>query len=277
MTRGFLSDESAQDRAVRQLLMYTALYDIDGVNIDFENVYDDDADRLTGFVARLADKLKEQRVIVSIDTTVPSGVPMWSNCYDRAALAKIVDYYMVMTYDEHWRTSPVAGSVASIGWVDRGIAKTLQYVPKEKLLMGVPFYTREWKESDYGRVRSSTMWMTDVDDRVARYGLTPRWLDEVGQHYIEYNMDGYRNRVWIEDARSLALKVDMVGKYDLAGVAAWRKGFEKPGIWDVILVGLRTKPAAAEKAEPVEADVLNWSLKSVMEKLKAGAGREASQ
>ena len=115
MTKSFLADESAQDRAVRQILMYTALYDLDGINIDFENVYDDDSDRLTGFVARLAEKLKEQGVLVSLDATVPSGVPMWSNCYDRAALAKIVDYYMVMTYDEHWRTSPVAGSVASIG------------------------------------------------------------------------------------------------------------------------------------------------------------------
>lgn len=277
MTKVFLADESAQDRAVRQILMYSALYDIDGINIDFENVYDDDVDRLTGFVARLTDKLKEQRVTVSIDTTVPSGVPMWSNCYDRAALAKIVDYYMVMTYDEHWRTSPVAGSVASIGWVDRGIEKTLQFVPKEKLLMGVPFYTREWKESDYGRVRSSTMWMTDVEDRVARYGLTPQWLEDVGQYYIEYNKDGFRHRIWIEDAKSLALKVDMVAKYDLAGVAAWRKGFEKAGIWDVVIAGLRNKPPVNEKPDPGDKDVLNWSLKSIMEKLKNAAGKESSQ
>ncbi len=124
--------------------------------------------------------------MLSIDTTVPSGVPMWSSCYDRAELAKIVDYYMVMTYDEHWRSSPVAGSVASIGWVERGIINTLQYVPKEKLLMGVPFYTREWREADNERVRSSTMWMADVENRIARYGLTPRWLESAGQHYIEY-------------------------------------------------------------------------------------------
>ena len=133
MTKEFLADEAAQDRTVRQLLLFTALYDLDGINIDFENVYDDDKDRLTAFVAKLADRLREQRVVVSFDATVPSGVPMWSNCYDRPALGKLVDYFMVMTYDEHWRTSPVAGSVASIGWVERGIVSTLQYVPKEVL------------------------------------------------------------------------------------------------------------------------------------------------
>jgi len=281
MTKAFLADDAAQDRAVRQMLMFTALYDLDGINVDFENVYDDDIDRLTGFVARLTEKLKEQGVIVSFDATVPSGVPMWSNCYDRAALAKIVDYYMVMTYDEHWRTSPVAGSVASIGWVERGIENTLQYVPREKLLMGVPFYTREWRETDLGygrvRVRSSTMWMSDVEERMARYGLTPQWLDAAGQHYIEYADESYRYKVWIEDAKSIGLKVDLVGKYGLAGVAAWRKGFEKPGIWDVIQVGLKQAPAVKEKPDAAELELVNWSLKSYMDKLKGTAVKGVSQ
>ena len=276
MTKVFLADESAQDRAVRQLLMYTALYDLDGINVDFENVYDDDKDRLTAFVARLADKLKEQHVVLSIDATVPSGVPMWSNCYDRAALAKIVDYFMVMTYDEHWRSSPVAGSVASIGWVERGIISTLQYVPKEKLLMGVPFYTREWRESGNGRVRASTMWMADVENKVARYGLTPKWLDEAGQHYIEYGDDNYRYKVWIEDGKSLGLKVDLAKKYELAGVAAWRKGFEKPGIWEAVHVALG-KTTDPVQPDPAEQELSNWSLKAVMEKLKGATGKGVSE
>ena len=276
MTKVFLADESAQDRAVRQLLMYTALYYLDGINVDFENVYDDDKDRLTAFVARLADKLKEQHVVLSIDATVPSGVPMWSNCYDRAALAKIVDYFMVMTYDEHWRSSPVAGSVASIGWVERGIISTLQYVPKEKLLMGVPFYTREWRESGNGRVRASTMWMADVENKVARYGLTPKWLDEAGQHYIEYGDDNYRYKVWIEDGKSLGLKVDLAKKYELAGVAAWRKGFEKPGIWEAVHVALGKTPEPVQP-DPPEQELSNWSLKAVMEKLKGATGKGVSE
>ena len=274
MTKEFLADETAQDRTVRQLLLFTALYDLDGINIDFENVYDDDKDRLTAFVAKLADRLREQRVVVSIDATVPSGVPMWSNCYDRAALGKLVDYFMVMTYDEHWRTSPVAGSVASIGWVEQGIVKTLQSVPKEKLLMGVPFYTREWRESDNERVRSSTMWMADVENRVARYNLKPQWLPAAGQHYIEYGDGDYRYKVWIEDEKSLSLKAELAKKYDLAGVAAWRKGFEKPVIWDAVHVALG-KTVEANAPVAAESAVTNWSLKAIMEKMK-GAAREGT-
>lgn len=282
MTKEFFADEAAQDRAVRQLLMYTALYDLDGINIDFENVHDDDKDRLTAFVAKLAEKLKEQNVVVSIDATVPSGVPMWSNCYDRAALAKLVDYYMVMTYDEHWRTSPVAGSVASIGWVERGIVNTLQYVPKEKLLMGVPFYTREWRESEngYGQVgvRSATLWMADVENRVSRLKLTPQWLDAAGQHYVEYWDDDVRYRIWIEDEKSLELKVKLARKHELAGVAAWRKGFEKSGVWEVLHLALGKMPKTDSAVpEPAEMDLANWSLRSLMDRLKGTNDKGASE
>ena len=280
MTKAFLADEAAQDRAIRQLLLFTALYDLDGINIDFENVYDDDKDRLTSFVAKLTDKLRQQGMVMSIDATVPSGVPMWSNCYDRAALGKIVDYFMVMTYDEHWRTSPVAGSVASLGWVERGIQSTLQYVPKEKLLMGVPFYTREWRETDLGngrvRVRASTMWMSDVENRIAQHGLTPRWLDSAGQYYIEYADADYRYKVWIEDAKSLALKVELANKYELAGVAAWRKGFEKEGIWSTIQLAL-DQPASPAMVEPFATELADWSLKSLMQKAKQQERKGASQ
>ena len=280
MTKAFLADEAAQDRAIRQLLLFTALYDLDGINIDFENVYDDDKDRLTSFVARLTDKLRQQGMVMSIDATIPSGVPMWSNCYDRAALGKIVDYFMVMTYDEHWRTSPVAGSVASLGWVERGIQSTLQYVPKEKLLMGVPFYTREWRETDLGNgrvlVRASTMWMNDVENRIAQHGLTPRWLDSAGQHYIEYADDDYRYKVWIEDAKSLGLKVELANKYQLAGVAAWRKGFEKEGIWSTIQLALG-QPASPAAVDPFAAELADWSLKSLMQKAKQLEKKGASE
>lgn len=271
MTKLFLADESAQDRTIRQLLMFTALYDLDGVNIDFENVYDDDKDRLTAFVSRLTDRLKQQGMVMSIDATVPSGVPMWSSCYDRAALGKIVDYFMVMTYDEHWRTSPVAGSVASIGWVERGIQSTLQYVPKEKLLMGVPFYTREWRVTDLGHGRSQvkavTMWMSDVENRIYQHKLTPRWLENSGQYYIEYADENHRYKVWIEETKSIRLKADLAKKHDLAGVAAWRKGFEKEGIWAAIHLALG-QPVEGRKAGPFTEKLNDWSLKSLMERTK---------
>lgn len=243
LTRNMLTNAKARENVIKQLAVYASLYDLDGINIDFENMYDEDKDTFTQFVKELTTALKEQNITISIDTTVPAPTPFWSMCYDRGKLASIVDYVMVMTYDEHWRTSPVSGSVASIGWVEKGISATLQSVPKEKLLMGIPFYTRLWEESfEEGRlkVRSQALSMEQSERIIAANQATPVWLADKGQYYAEYQADGSRYRIWLEDEKSIALKAALVHKFDLAGTAAWRRGFEKPQIWNVLGTALKT-------------------------------------
>ncbi len=245
LTRGFLINEDAQDKAIRQLLVYSSAYNLDGINIDFENIYDEDRDRLTAFVGRLACALKQQNIIVSMDVTVPSNVSFWSKCYDRAKLAELLDYVMVMTYDEHWSKSPESGSVASFGWVKSGLEKTLAKVPREKLLLGLPFYTREWEETatEYGtvRVKAKTMSMAAIEETVRQNNLDVTWLEDKGQYYTEYTVGDKRYRIWIEDERSIALKAGLVDKYNLAGTAAWRKGFERKEIWSILNTVLQNK------------------------------------
>ncbi|GBG55699.1 putative glycosylase YvbX [Sporomusaceae bacterium FL31] len=242
LTRTILNNEWAKRNVIKQLLVYSSLYNLDGINIDFENVYDEDKGKLTEFVGELTAALKEQNIVVSIDVTIPSTTSYWSLCYDRSELGKIVDYVMVMTYDEHWRSSPVSGSVASQGWVDKGIAATLHSVPKEKLLMGIPFYTREWEEtSENGRtiVKSRAISMAQANTIIAEQGLSPVWLQDKGQNYVEYHKAGKLYRIWLEDQKSIALKANLVHKYGLAGAASWRKDFEQPEIWDVLNATLK--------------------------------------
>src|SRR5690606_30297723 len=92
--------------------------------------------------------LHEAGLTVSIDVTFAGGSDTWSKFLDRPTLGSIVDYMMVMAYDEHWAASPVAGSVASLPWVEKGMRAMIeqQGVPAEKLLLGVPLYTRIWTE-----------------------------------------------------------------------------------------------------------------------------------
>lgn len=239
LTRQLLADRQAQEKVIKQLLVYSSLYNLDGINIDFENVYDDDKGRLTQFVEKLASALHQQNIVVSMDVTVPSNSPFWSNCYDRKKLSAAVDYMMVMTYDEHWAKSSKSGPVASIGWVEAGIKKMLNEVPKEKLLLGVPFYTREWEEGESGRVKAKTMSMAMVDDLVKEKNLDVVWLEDKGLHYTEYYQEGSRYRIWIEDEKSIGLKLSLVDNYNLAGVAGWRKGFERNEIWGLISAGLK--------------------------------------
>lgn len=246
LTSKVLRDERARENVVKQLATYAALYELDGINLDFENIYDADKDRLSVFVAEIATALRKLQVKVSMDVTAPSNISQWSASYDRAALGAAVDYLVIMAYDEHWRTSPVSGSVASIGWVERSVVNTLKEVPAEKIILGVPFYMREWEEKAGQKTGVRTMTMHEAKAVIAERNLTPMWLEEQGQYYFSYEKDGKTYRVWQEEERSLARKLALVEKYGLAGAAAWRKGFEDPTAWPVMQRHLKGAQGEAE-------------------------------
>ncbi|SET09704.1 Glycosyl hydrolases family 18 [Natronincola peptidivorans] len=238
LTHEFLGDIEAQENFIRQMIMYSSIYQLDGINIDFENIYYKDQTALTEFVQLLTDKLHQQNLVVSIDVTIPSTSPNWSMVYDRQKLAPIVDYIAVMTYDEHWGSSPRSGSVASIGWVERGIQRSLDYIPPEKLLLGLPFYTRLWQEEKQPdgsiKVSSRAYGMEAIASILEKNDAELHWDETAGQYYAEYQQEGSTYRVWLEDKRSLALKASIIEKYNLAGFAAWRKDFEKEDIWSTL-------------------------------------------
>jgi len=239
-TRKFLANPKAQDLFIARLLAYARIYGFDGINIDFEGVDNADAARLTAFTRRLTAAAKTMGLVVSIDVMIPSE---WSRCYERAPLARIVDYVAVMTYDEHWRSSPKAGSTASLPWVRRGLANTLAEVPADKLLLGIPFYTREWEESRGAggkiSVKSKAMAMASADERLRDTGASKVWLGSAGQHYFQYVSDDKTYKVWMEDESSLKLRMNLVRENNLAGAAFWRKGFERNEVWGAIGAGRR--------------------------------------
>ncbi|MDR1650698.1 MAG: glycoside hydrolase [Synergistaceae bacterium] len=235
-TEKFLADAAAQNAFIARMLVYSRIYDLDGINIDFENVRNEDAAAFTEFVRKFAYAARSIGLKVSVDLPVPSD---WSRAYDRETLASIVDYIAVMTYDEHWASSPKAGSTASLPWVQKAIDRTLSQVPGKKLLLGVPFYTREWAETKArgGKisVRAKTMAMASSDARLEETGASLKWLGDVGQNYFEYvSSDKKTYRVWVEDERSIALRLGLVKRFGLAGAAFWRKGFEKDEIWETV-------------------------------------------
>jgi len=244
VTHGFLNNTDTREKIYQQLLIYAELYGLDGINIDFENIYLKDKDMLTQFMRELTPLLKEQGLVVSIDVTFRSASENWSMCYDREALAGIVDYIAVMAYDQHWAASPVAGSVAEFGWVESNLKRILEQVPNEKVLLGLPFYTRVWKEETVNgkvKVSSSAVSMGSVEKILSERKPEVVWDEESGQHYVEYKVGKVTHKIWIEDEKSINLKTSLVHKYDLAGAASWRKGFESEDIWVVLQDSLKVK------------------------------------
>ena len=156
-----------------------------------------------------------------------------------------------MGYDEHYAGSEEAGSVASINWVREGIEETLKEVPAEKVINAVPFYTRLWEErpktaeelaqesdtDDYvpNVVSSKAYGMDTIDKILATNGAEKTWDETTGQYYAEYVADGKTYKVWLEEEESIALKAALIKEYNLAGISAWKLGFERQDIWDTIL------------------------------------------
>jgi spore germination protein YaaH len=243
ITHEFLSSSETRDKIIRQILMYAELFRLDGINLDFENVYLKDKDLLVQFVRELTPILREAGIVVSMDVTAKSTSPNWSLCYDRKELGKVVDYMILMAYDEHWATSPVSGSVASIGWVERGITTLLEDVSPEKVILGLPFYTREWEEtsSENGNttVKSRALSMAQVKQILEKNETRMSWDEKAGQNFAYYQKGDSVFKIWLEDERSIELKTSLIKKYDLAGAASWRKGFEEPEIWNVLYNNLK--------------------------------------
>ncbi len=238
MTSKLLNNTDARDNLIRNVLAYVALYKLDGINIDFENLYEKDKDAFTQFVREIAPFLREQGLVVSVDVND-------IRCYDKKALSEAVDYIMYMSYDQHWSTSPVAGSVAQVTWVERILKRVLENekVPREKLLLGLPFYTRVWKlETDANnksKLTSQALSMEAARKTIIENNAVTKWDEESGQFYAEYKKDNALYRLWLEDANSINLKSVLAHKYKLAGTCVWARNFASSDIWDVLNKNLK--------------------------------------
>lgn len=239
LTTQALSTYEKRMNAIVQMLEYADLYGMDGINIDFENVYTKDGDNVTQFMRELKPMAQARNLIVSIDVTPKSNSEMWSLFLDRRALGAVADFLIVMAYDEHWASSPTAGSVASLPWVENSISRILEEddVPAEKLILGVPLYTRIWSETTADgktKVSSKAVGMNAVQEIITKKKLTPTLDKDAGQNYVEYKEDGTLRKIWIEDKLSLKARVELAKSFKLGGVGSWNRSFANQEAWEVL-------------------------------------------
>jgi spore germination protein YaaH len=230
-TTKVLADTTLRNKTIAQYLFYSCLYDVDGINIDYETVKDSDRDNLTAFVREMRKHTERLGLTLSIDTLIPKP---WTLEYDYAALGRLVDYLAVMTYDEHYAGSPSAGSVASLPWVVESVEQLLTYMDSDKILMGIPLYARLWTVNSSGKpVSNKALTMTAAREIIQNKGLTPTWLSLTGQYYAEYPNGANTDKIWLEDARSIAGRISLIYTYDLAGSACWQYSQGDESAWDV--------------------------------------------
>ena len=108
-------------------------------------------------------------------------------------------------------------------------------VPAEKVINAVPFYTRIWEEKNGKLVNTRALGLVDAMDEMEANGAEFVWIEVLGQYYAEYTMGNTVCRSWLEDSRSIEEKAKLIGEYGLAGIAAWRLGYEDADIWNTII------------------------------------------
>lgn len=230
-----LSYTSKREKIEKELLAQAIKYELDGINIDFETISKKTAASYLQFIRELAIKCRKNDIVLSIDNYVPTE---YSAYYDRREQAEVADYIITMAYDEHYTGGGESGSVASIGYVETAIERSLQEVPAEQLILGVPFYTRLWREetAEDGTltVTAESYGMVSSWNKMQEAGVTPSWDTETGQYYGEYESDGAVYKMWLEDEKSIEEKVKRAHDNHLAGTAAWKLGMERAGVWAII-------------------------------------------
>ncbi|MBR5508487.1 MAG: SH3 domain-containing protein [Lachnospiraceae bacterium] len=227
-----LSRTSSRQRLVNQLTAAAIQYGLDGINVDFEMITPDCGRAFIQFVRELSIMCRINGIVLSVDNYVPTAS---SEHYFRGEQGVFADYVIIMGYDEHYAGSEVAGSVASYGFVEQGIQKTLEEVPKEKVINAVPFYTRFWRTDEDGNVTSEALGMDSADKKAVNNEIEPTWDENSRQYYIEFEYQNSIYQMWMEEERSIEEKMKLIKDYELGGVASWRLGYERAGIWDVML------------------------------------------
>lgn len=229
-----LQNTNSRTRAIADILDILERGGYDGVNIDLENVYPSDRDRLTAFMEELAEKLRPRGYLVTISVpakTADHAGTEWVGAFDYYALGRVCDHVMLMTYDEHaWTSGP--GPIASYNWVERVVRYAITQMPRSKILLGIPAYGYDWNLHT-GRVTALSY--TQVMNRARSLGIDPSWDSTARSPYFKYvDARGERHEVWFESSHSIKPKLDLVTRYDLGGVAIWRLGYEDDAYWQVI-------------------------------------------
>ena len=231
-----MNSTSARNKIENQLIAAAIEYSFDGINVDFENISEDAADGYIQFMRELSVMCRKNGIVLSVDVPVPMD---FTAHYNRKALGEVCDYLMIMGYDEHYAGSEEAGTVASLSFEEEGIQNTLQEVAAEKLVSGIPFYTRLWctttNEDGTTTVTSEAMGMNQAQQTLENNQVEASWDETTGQNYAQFNGEsGELYQIWLEDTESLTRKLELIKNYDLGGVAEWKLGLEDDSVWDLI-------------------------------------------
>lgn len=236
VTSKIMNDYNKRQKLINEILMACIQYKIDGINLDFENMKQEDKDMYSRFIIELEPRLKEIGLVLSVDVTAPDGSETWSLCFDRHVIGNVANYIVFMAYDQYGASSNKAGTTAGYNWVELSLKKFLETeaIESDKIILAIPLYARLWTlNNSEAVVKQSAVPIKNID-KVISDGVEKQWDENLKQYYIQYKDGSYTKKMWIEDEKSLTEKISLISKYNLAGVASWEKDMEYDGFWNFL-------------------------------------------
>ncbi len=228
-----LGRTSIRTNLVNNLVSAAIRYKLDGLNIDFEKITKETAPAYLEFLRELVLQCHANGIVVSVDDYLPTE---GTSYYNWAEQGRVADYVIFMAYDEHYAGSETCGSVSSLPFVNYVVELGLKYVPKERTVVALPFYTRRWKTKMDNKVegKPDVYGMNSAEVMLQNNEAAKTWDEETGQYYSEFKYQGYTYKIWLEEETSLDKKLETVFGKEVAGAAFWKLGFERPVTWTTI-------------------------------------------
>ena len=255
-----MTDMAEQQKLIDQILVWMTTYNLDGINLDFENMNPEHKQLFNNFSAKLKMAMPQDKPLSACVTVKLVSESAESNpwqSYDRAGLAQAVDYITVMTYDEH--KASTKKPVASIQWVDLHIRRLLEDIPSEKLVMGIPFYGVDYRAQvvdaqtlsvnpiweNSGHTTTIFMLNSLLETGQYNYKGTPivldYWINKGGwdadlgiSDYSFVDTESIQHTIWIDDENSIYQKTRLADDYNLAGIAIWKKNLGTEAMFEAV-------------------------------------------
>lgn len=233
ITSNIMNDYEKRKKLIESIVNKCVEYELDGINIDFENMKSEDKDMYSRFIIELEPRLKEIGMVLSVDVTAPDGGDTWSMCFDRHVIGNVADYIIFMAYDQNGSSSTKPGTTAGYNWVKLNLVKFLQTeeINPDKLILAVPLYTRIWTTNSDGKVISNNSLSIKNTEAAIPDGTTKQWNDELKQNYVTFSSGNNTKQIWIEDIDSLKAKISLMKENNLAGIASWEANMANDDIW----------------------------------------------
>lgn len=236
VTSGIMNSYEKRQELINEIIVACVRYKLDGINIDFENMKQEDKDLFSRFIIEITPRLKDMGLVVSVDVTAPDGGETWSMCFDRNVIGDVADYIVFMAYDQNGASSNKAGTTAGYNWVKLSLKKFLETedIKSDKIILAIPLYARLWTEDKDGKLLKQSAVPIKNTEKVIPENAERKWDDNLKQYYVEYEEGEYIKKIWLETEESLKAKISLVTENNLGGVASWAKDMENDEFWSFL-------------------------------------------